>query len=168
MEYLPEDQEAERPSKSQIKREMERLQALGTRLLELKPDQLAKVHLSDDMLAAIAEMGRIKSREARRRHLQYMGKLMRNEDEESISTALERLDAGSAEQKRLLHELERWRDRLIEEGDAALGECLTVYPAADRQQLRQFIRNARREQELEKPPATSRKLFRYLRDISSD
>lgn len=166
MQHDHPNHDIEPPSKSQLKRDMERLQKLGARLLELKADQLAQLSLSDEMRAALREMGRIKSREARRRHLQYIGKLMRSEDEASIREFIERQDAGSAAQKRFLHELENWRDRLIAEGDGALGEYLDAHPTADRQQLRQLIRNARREHELEKPPAASRKLFRYLRDLS--
>jgi ribosome-associated protein len=155
----------ERPSKSQRKREMHQLQALGERLVELNQEQIAGIPLGTELLQALEEMRRIKGREARRRQLQYIGKLMRHEDGNAIAAALERLRAGGIEQTRRLHQLERWRDRLIEQGDGALGELIAAHPGADRQQIRQLVRGARREQELHKPPAASRKLFRYLRAI---
>ena len=165
MDYIDDDPHPERPSKSERKREMHRLQVLGERLTELKPEQLTEIPLGTELLEALAEMRRLKGREARRRHLQYIGKLMRHEEGETIAAALERLKAGGIEQTRRLHELERWRDRLIEEGDEALGELIAAHPGADRQLVRQLVRTARREQEREKPPAASRKLFRYLREV---
>jgi len=167
MDYIDDEPYPERPSKSERKREMHRLQTLGERLTELNSDQLSEISLGSKLLEALAEMRRLKGREARRRQLQYIGRLMRHEDGEAIAAALERLKAGGIEQTRRLHELERWRDRLIAEGDEALGELIEVHPGADRQQVRQLVRTARQEQEREKPPVASRKLFRYLREVLS-
>lgn len=155
----------ERPSKSQRKREMHLLQALGERLVELKPEQISEIPLGTALLEALREMGRIKGREARRRQLQYIGRLMRLEDGDAIAAALERLKAGGIEQTRRLHQLERWRDRLIEQDDGALEELLAAHPGTDRQQVRQLVRSARKERKLNRPPAASRKLFRYLRSL---
>jgi len=165
MNYIDDEPLPERPSKSQRKREMHQLQALGEHLVELNQEQIAGIPLGTELLQALEEMRRIKGREARRRQLQYIGRLMRHEDGDAIAAALERLKAGGIEQTRRLHQLERWRDRLIEQGDGALGELIAAHPGADRQQIRQLVRSARREQELNKPPAASRKLFRYLREI---
>ena len=66
------------------------------------------------------------------------------------------------------HHLERWRDRLIEEGDAALGDALAEWPGLDRQQLRQLVREARRERDQSKPRGAGRKLFRYLRSLDEN
>ena len=165
MNYIDDEPLPERPSKSQRKREMHQLQALGERLVELNQEQIAGIPLGTELLQALEEMRRIKGREARRRQLQYIGRLMRHEDGDAIAAALERLRAGGIEQTRRLHQLERWRDRLIEQGDGALGELIATHPGADRQQIRQLVRSARREQELNKPPVASRKLFRYLRSL---
>ena len=165
MNYIDDEPLPERPSKSQRKREMHQLQALGERLVELNSEQIAGIPLGAELLQALEEMRRIKGREARRRQLQYIGRLMRHEDGDAIAAALERLRAGGIEQTRRLHQLERWRDRLIEQGDDVLGELIAAHPDADRQQIRQLVRSARREQELNKPPAASRKLFRYLRSL---
>lgn len=165
MNQDPDDFLPERPSKSRRKREMHRLQALGERLVELTPEQLAEISPGTELLEALAEMGRIRGREARRRQLQYIGRLMRHQDGDAIAAALERLKAGGIEQTRRLHQLEHWRDRLIEQGDEALGEFIAAQPGADRQQIRQLVRSARKERERNRPPVASRKLFRYLRSL---
>ncbi|MCL6415221.1 DUF615 domain-containing protein [Aestuariirhabdus sp. Z084] len=153
-------------SKTQVKQEMHELQALGMRLLELKPDVMAALPISERLRRALEETRRIKSHNALKRHRQFIGKLMRDEEIESLQQAVDRQDTSSAEYNRIFHQLERWRERLINESDAALQEYLQAYPTADIQYLRQLIRNSRKELEQQKPPASSRKLFRYLREQS--
>ncbi len=154
----------DRPSKSQLKRDMDALQQLGEQLTHLGADDLARMPISDSLSRALAEYKRVKGRGAMRRQLQYIGKVMRNEDGEAIAEALEQARAGSVEDKRRLHLTEQWRDRLLEQGDEALGDFLSGHPQADRQQLRQLIRGAAQEQARGKPPASARKLFRYLKE----
>ncbi|WP_355660831.1 ribosome biogenesis factor YjgA [Halomonas salifodinae] len=151
-------------SKTQRKQEMHALQALGEKIIALSDAQRAKLPLSDDMLAAVEETGRIRSREARRRHMQYVGKLMRKEDTEAIQAAFDEFEQEKLRRDHAFHRLERWRDRLIEEGDEAVEAFLADFPDADRQALRQLIRNAQRERDANKPPASSRKLFKLIRD----
>jgi ribosome-associated protein len=115
----------------------------------------------------IIEARGIRSHSARRRHLQYLGKLMRAVDPEPIEQALDALHQhrrGSAE---AFHQLERWRERLLQEGDPAIQALLDTYPDGDRQLLRQLIRQHRRELKAGKPPTASRKLFRYLRELAA-
>ena len=162
-EYLSE--ETEGPSKSQIKRELLELQKLGERLLEMTPSQRAPFPLSSEMQAALAEGDRIKSHNARRRHVRRLGKLLRDENLDAIHALFERIDQRHLDEKRRFHELERWRERLIEEGDAALEELLTQAPDLDRQMLRQLQRTAQKEAQQGKPPTAARKLFRYLREL---
>lgn len=157
--------EYEAPSKSQIKREMHALQALGKKLLELNADQLKQIVLTDDMLAAIAESRRIRAHEAQRRHLQYIGKLMRHEDIEGISAKLALFDSTSEAYNQQFHQLEHWRDRLVAQGDDALNLLMEEKPNADRQAFRQLIRQAQKEQAQGKPPAAARKIFRELRTL---
>ncbi|WP_426416079.1 ribosome biogenesis factor YjgA [Aestuariirhabdus sp. LZHN29] len=153
-------------SKTQVKNEMHELQALGMRLLDLKPDVMTSLPITERLRRALEETRRIKSNNALKRHRQYIGKLMRDEDLEPLQQAVDRLDTSSAEYNRIFHQLERWRERLISEGNETLQEYLDTYPAADIQHLRQLIRNSRKELELQKPLASSRKLFRYLREQS--
>ncbi|ASK18255.1 MAG: ribosome biogenesis factor YjgA [Vreelandella alkaliphila] len=158
------DEQEERPSKSQLKREMHALQALGETLIAMKPAERAKFPLSDDMLRAIEETSRIRSHEGRRRHMQYVGKLIRKEDLTAIQGVFDAIEQEKEQRDHAFHRLEKWRDRLVEEGDSAVDLFMAEYPNADRQAIRQLVRNARKEREQSKPPTSSRKLFKHLRD----
>lgn len=152
------------PSKSQLKRDAHALQQLGTDLLEVKEDTWQTLQLPDGLIAALREAKRMPSRGARKRQLQYIGKLMRDVDPEPIQHYFEQLRLETRHQARKHHELEDWRDRMIAEGDAAIEAFLESRPVADRQQLRQLVRQAKKEQAADKPPKSSRALFRYIRD----
>ncbi len=164
------DQEAEDPdykSKTQIKREVEALQEVGKKLLQQKPEVIAKLPLSDSLRAAINESKRINQNEAKRRHLQYIGKLMRDVDVEQIQELIDRQEAGTKAYIQHFHALETWRDRLLAD-DGEISSFLEAYPKADRQHLRQLIRNAKREEKQNKPPASARKLFKYIRELDEE
>ncbi|WP_372964301.1 ribosome biogenesis factor YjgA [Marinobacter sp.] len=153
------------PSKSQLKREMHALQDLGKRMLDLNDEQLATLSISDTLHRAIMESRRITQREARRRHLQYIGKVIRQEhDPEAISKAIDAFHAGSEEHTRRHHLAERWRDKMISEGDKVVGEFVDYCPVADVQHLRNLVRNARKEVEKQNNTGQARKLFRALRE----
>lgn len=139
------DDDIEWVSKSEMKREMHRLQAMGEQLLKLKASDLKHFPLSDEMRAALAESKRIKSNEATRRHMQYIGKLMRSEDIERIQHELDRLDPSSDLSQRILKQSEQWRDRLIKTNDAEQ-DWFNQFPQTDRQQFRSLVRAARKEQ----------------------
>ncbi|MFG6666770.1 ribosome biogenesis factor YjgA [Halomonas sp. HNIBRBA4712] len=160
----PQDEQPERPSKTQLKREMHELQALGETLIAMKPAERARFPLSDDMLAAIDETARIRSHEGRRRHMQYVGKLVRKEDLEAIHAVFDAIEAEKTQRDHAFHRLEKWRDRLVDEGEPAVDAFMAEHPSADRQVIRQLVRNARKEREQEKPPASARKLFKHLRE----
>ncbi len=152
-------------SKSQRKRDVLALQDMGTELLELSPGRLKKMDLPEELLAAVLECQRISSHGAQRRQRQLIGKLMRNVDADQIADQLAAIKGESDAVKAKFHALETWRAKLIED-DNALTAWLTRHPESDAQQLRQLIRNARREAELGKPPKSSRELFKVLREIS--
>jgi len=151
-----------RPSKTQRKKEMTALQALGERLTGLNAAQLARVPLPDPLRDAIVAARAISAHEARRRQLQYVGKLMRQVDPEPIERALADLAGDSRQAVDLMHRCERWRERLLAD-DAALTELVREHPAADVQALRALIRAARRELDDGLPPKHSRALYRWLR-----
>ncbi|MBZ2168481.1 ribosome biogenesis factor YjgA [Marinobacter sp. F4216] len=156
-------------SKSQLKREMQALQDLGKRMLELSRDQLDTLPISETLKSAVAESHRIRQHEARRRHLQYIGKVIRREDDpDGIKRAIDAFDAGSEEHTRRHHLAERWRDRMISEGDSAVGEFFSYCPTSDLQHLRNLARNARKDLEKEKNTGQAKKLFRYLRECIDD
>ncbi len=152
-------------SKSQIKREMHALQELGQRLTTLKPDLLNKLPLTDALRKALAEAPKHTANAAKKRHLQFIGKLMRDQDIDAISQLLDQLDASSRQYNERFHNLERWRDRLLGGDDATLEAFVGDYPEADRQHLRQLIRQAQHEAAQDKPPAASRKIFKYIREL---
>lgn len=156
--------EPEVKSKTQVKREMEALQELGKRLIGQKPEFLDKLPLSDRLRAALVEADRITQNEAKRRHLQFIGKLMRDIDAETIQEHLDRQEAGTRAHTQHFHQLEIWRDRLIEDAQS-LDAFLEAYPQADRQHVRQLARNAQKEISQNKAPASARKLFKYIRQL---
>ncbi|MEP5980477.1 MAG: ribosome biogenesis factor YjgA, partial [Marinobacter alexandrii] len=152
-------------SKSQLKREMHALQDLGKRMLDLSNDQLETLPISETLRSAIEESRRIRQNEAKRRHLQYVGKIIRQEDDpDALKRAIDAFDAGSEEHTRRHHLAERWRDRMITEGDSVVGEFFNYCPSADMQHLRNLARNARKDVEKQKNTGQARKLFRYLRE----
>lgn len=155
-------------SKSQIKREMTALQDLGNQLVELSDSQLSQLPLDDKLLKAIVEARQMKHREGRRRQLQFIGKLMRKADHEAIAAGYQKFAEKDRHAVQRQHQVERWRDRMLAEGDAAVSEFLQTYPDTDRQQLRQLVRSALKEQQQNKPPAHARKLFRFIRDLLAD
>jgi ribosome-associated protein len=132
-------------SKSEMKREMHQLQEMGEQLLKVKKTELAKFPLSDVMVAAIEESSRIKSHEAMRRHLQYIGKLMRNEEIDEIQACLDKLDPSSDLFLRIHGQAEAWREKLIRKSNAE-SEWFELYPETDRQPFRALVRAAKKEQ----------------------
>lgn len=154
-------------SKSEMKRDMDELQKLGEELVELKPSVLAKFPISEDLLEAIKDAQRFKN-EARRRQLQYIGKVMRQEDPEPIQAALDKLRNKHSQNTAVLHKLETLRDRVIAEGDSAIDEVMELYPAADRQRLRQLARTAVKEKQNNKPPKAFREIFQVLKQLNDE
>ncbi len=154
------------PSKTQRKKAMTDLQVIGKQLCQLKPRQLLKFSLPVALDNAIAEYQRLpNSNEAKRRQLQYIGKVMRKVDSESIKQLLTEFNQQAQNNSQRLHKLEEWRERLITQGDQALGLLIDEYPTIDRQVIRQLIRQAKKEAGSEKAQFASRKLFRYLQKI---
>ncbi|MEE4202501.1 MAG: ribosome biogenesis factor YjgA [Halieaceae bacterium] len=156
----------EGPSKSEVKRQMHALQALGERLVALPDAQLAKIPIDDEALAdAIQLARRIKARSGLKRQLQYIGKLMRSVDADPIAEALDLLDGQHQTNAARFHQLEQLRDRLLHDGDEALSEVASRYPEVDRSHLRQLLRNYQKEQKTGKDKGTARAVFRYLRSL---
>ncbi|ALV07289.1 ribosome biogenesis factor YjgA [Roseateles depolymerans] len=140
-----EDPDDERPSKSQLKRDMAALQALGVELLSLPEKRVAALNLSEALMDALAEARRIKgAHEGKRRQLQLIGKLMRHVDPAPIREAVAEFKLGRAQDSLQLHQAERWRVRLVEE-DTALQDYIDTFPDTDVQQLRSLIRAARKD-----------------------
>ena len=152
------------PSKTQLKKEMQDLQAVGEALVDLSPERLKKVPMPDALREAVLEAQRISKRGARRRQLQYIGRLMRGIEAEPIRAALDALTGNSREEAARQHRAERLRSELLED-EGVLFRIAETWPAADLQHLRVLRRNALKEQEKGKPPRAFRELFRELREL---
>ena len=159
-----EDLEELPPSKTKIKKQMLELQDLGEQLAALNKDQLNELDLPETLRDAINEVKRITKFGAISRQMQYIGRLMRDIDPAPIVAKLEIWNGTSRQHIAWLHQVERWRDRLLEDPNA-LTELLADHPQADAQHLRALIRNALKEKELAKPPKSYREIFQVLRDI---
>ncbi|MFA0313314.1 hypothetical protein BH581_11405 [Vibrio splendidus] len=151
-------------SKTEMKTDMDALQKLGEELVELKPSILDKFPLSEDLAQAIKDAQRFKN-EAKRRQLQYIGKVMRNVDPEPIQAALDKIRNKHSQATIELHKLEQLRDRVVAEGDAAISDVMEMYPEADRQRLRQLARQANKEKSANKPAKSSREIFQILKEL---
>lgn len=163
------EQEYDRPSKSQLKREMTALQKLGAELIAEPKERVKRVPMPEDVRDAILECQTIKDHEGRRRQLQYVGKKMRTLDEAEIALIQKTLDSWKGLSKAdtaAMHALERRRDKLLSD-EGALTELLAQHPEVDVQQLRTLIRNARKEQAENKPPKAYREIFQILKQLQS-
>ena len=160
------EEEYSGPSKSAVKRQMIALQEIGESLTRLTEKQLLNVPIEDErLLIAIRETHQIKSNSARKRQLQYIGKLMRDTDVEAIERSLLAMYKHKQDKNDAFHQLEKLRDSILEQGVAGIEQVVTRWSTADRQHLRQLVLQHQRELKNNKPPAASRKLFKYLREL---
>jgi len=168
--FGPEEDDDLPKSKSQRKRDMTALQDLGSELEALPKDRLARVPMPEPLADAIHAARKITSHEGKRRQMQFVGKVMRNLDDdevEAIRAALEGFKGTSKAETARLHLIERWRDLLLAD-DAMLTKFLGEHPGSDVQALRNIIRNARKEKELSKPPKYYRELFQAIKTALED
>ena len=155
-------------SRSQQRREALEVLTICEQLVALSEAQLARVPVPEDLLPHIRDSRLITSHIAHKRQLAFLAKQMRREDDEVLEAIRDALDEkGDAARREtaVLHRVEAWRERLLDEGDVALGEMLNQYPDADRQGLRQLVRNTLEERKRNKPPRAYRELFRQLRGL---
>ncbi len=157
---------AVRPNKTQIKRDIRELNDLGKELICLAPSALKKIPLSEAMLSEIAD-GRRFSRGALQRQLRRIAGLLQHENLDAITLELTRQKQPSKQQTAEFHQLEQWRDRLIDGDEKLLTDLIDQFSAIDRQTIRQLVRNAARERKLDKPPKSARSLFKYLSQMKS-
>lgn len=159
----PDAGRVERPNKSRIKREIQALHGLASKLVAMDDAALNAMELSGELRQAVIAARGMKHG-ALKRQLKFITRLLRDHSGESLLEAV----AGMEQRKQQLdadfHRIERWRDRLLHEGSEALTELMQAYPRADAGQIRQLLRNAAKEARTGKPPKSSRALFRLLRD----
>jgi ribosome-associated protein len=159
------DTDDEPISKTKLKAEADAQQNLGIKLSELSKDKLLKLDLPDTVLGAILDTKKITANGAIRRHKQYLGRLMRDIDNAPILEQLARWEGKNSAENAYFHGLERWRDRMIADSNV-LAEFIALYPNTDIQQLRTLVRNAQKELAADKPPKSSREIFKLLREVT--
>ena len=164
----PETGEFYSPSRTQQRIEALEIRGLAEKLVALPAAQLARLPIPEELMPHIVETQRITSHIAHKRQLQFLAKQMRREEDEVLEAIRDAMDEGGEAARRetaLLHQAEQWRDRLLADGDDALAALLEEFPTADRQKLRQLVRNATDERAKNKPPRAFRELFRVLREL---
>ena len=156
-------------SKSELKRQVNELQGIGEELLGLSASDLAKIPLDEELADAITLAHKIRNKkEAYRRQLQFIGKVMRGIDPAPIVEALDLVKNRNKAGDAVVKQLETLRSDLLSRGDAAIQELLAEHPHADRQKLRQLVRQANKEQQQEKPAKAAKELFKYLKEVTND
>ena len=166
----PETGEFYSPSRTQQRIEALEIRNLAEKLVALPAAQLARLPIPEELMPHIVETQRITSHIAHKRQLQFLAKQMRREEDEVLEAIRDAMDEGGEAARRetaLLHQAEQWRDRLLADGDDALAALLEEFPTADRQKLRQLVRNAVDEKTKNKPPRAFRELFREVRELLS-
>lgn len=158
------EQEDEWVSKTQMKKQMNDLQALGMELTKLSGDTLKKIGLDEDLFEAIATYKKITSNSALKRQAQFIGRLMRDIDPAPIEAYLAKLRGDNAAHNAFLQRVEQARTRLLAD-DGAITQFMADFPQADAGKLRTLIRNTKKEQEQNKPPKNFRALFQEIKAV---
>ncbi len=164
---MEQDYEELPKSKSQIKRDLLELQSLGKQLVELPDKQLLLIPVSDKLRDAIIAAKSFKHG-ALKRQLKYIGSLMPNEDAVLIHDALDKLQQPHKKEVKVFHRLEEWRDKLLEGDEDIMNELVNKFKNFERQHVNQLIRNAKKEQAMNKPPKSSRLIFKYLSELQDE
>ncbi len=172
MTWEDDDYGDERKSKSQRKREMHALQALGETLCALGAERIRSLDLPPALAEAALFSKTLTAHEARRRHMQYMGRLVREhmgdpdgEEVAALRRALDDMDHRKRAEDGAFHQAEAWRDQLVAGNLDLVEDIAALHPDLDRQHVLTLARNAAREAAKAKPPKAGRALFRYLRDL---
>jgi ribosome-associated protein len=165
-ENWPEDWENEK-SKSQVKRELLALRELGKQLISLPKRDLDKLDLPEDIYDAVLKAQSM-SKGALKRQTGFIGGLMAEYEHEEIARKLELLKQPHQGQVKQFHQLEEWRDRLLEGDDSVYGELISEFTDFDVQHIRQLVRNAQREAKQNKPPKSARLVFQYLQQLQQN
>lgn len=155
----------ERKSRTQMKKEVKALQELGEELLELSIDQLKRIDMPGELLSAVEEAHQMPQHEARRRQMQYIGKLMRKIDTSPIEKAIHNVRQGDYLKAIEIKKAERWRDELSDGNMEIIEEIISASPKAQRQRLAQLARNAQKAKDGGKEKKASRALFNYIKEI---
>ncbi len=159
------ENQLEKPSKSQLKRDADKLQELGNCLVKLPASVLRKFPLPDNLSEAITLAQSIKKNGALKRQLQFIGKLMRQHDTDKIQAMYDNYFLQQNKSNKEIHIYEQWRDKFLNNDETVFNDFVTLYPDVDRQRLRQLQRQAMTEAKQQKTPKSARLLFQLIKDI---
>ena len=168
MNEVDENGFAVRPNKTQLKQELAEIKSLVLQLIDLSEKEQFELKLTGQILAGLKQARGMRADSARKRLVKHITKLLVKEDVELVKRYFAEQDAHQQQLNHAFHQLEQLRDRMIEAGDPILQEFLNEHSTADRQQLRQALRNARKERDTGKPAGAGRKLFRLLREALAE
>lgn len=164
MNEVDENGFAIRPNKTQLKQQLAETSSLVLQLIDLSENEQLELKLTDQIITSLKQARGMKADNARKRLLKHITKLLSKEDVELVKDYFAQQNAQQQKLNHAFHQLEKLRDRMIEEGDSVLQDFLNEHATADRQQLRQALRNAQKERDTGKPAGAGKKLFRLLRE----
>ncbi len=155
-------------SRSQKKRESNAMQTLGQELVRLPVSRVRSLGLPDDLERAVLEWHAMPTHEARRRQLQFIGRVIREGDWEAVSAQMGEVRAVKQTEDDEFHRIEELREQLLAAGPDRLQPYLEQWPDVDPRHLRLLVRDALAERAAGKPPRAGRALFRLLRDVAEE
>ena len=150
-------------SKTELKKDSKKIQAFGKKISELSSEEISSFNFPDTILKAIKDCKSIKSNVAKKRQVQYLGKLLREIDLSEAYLQMDQINSSSQLEVRNNHKAEIWRERLIQDKDAVT-ELIELFPDIDRQKIRQLIQNTLKEIKASNPPKYYRQLFKYIKE----
>jgi ribosome-associated protein len=153
------------PTKGELKRRARSTQDLAERLIEAPPEVVDGLALPEKLADAIALARRITAHGAALRQRQFVAKLMRHLDPGPIETALDADAVAARHEAARFKRAERWRDRLVKDGQTALAEFQSAFPGAAGAELERLVAAAVAERRGSQPPGAGRKLFRFVQDV---
>ncbi|MDC0127000.1 DUF615 domain-containing protein [Methylophilaceae bacterium] len=151
-------------SKTELKKESKKIQQFGRKISELTISNIEAFKFPINIFEATIELKNLKSNSAKKRQVQYLGKLLREIDLTDAFLIMKQLKVTSQKEIQSNHIIEGWRDKLLSNNNS-ITEFVEKYPQIDRQSLRQTISNAQKEKEGNKPPKYLRQLFKLIKDI---
>ena len=150
-------------SKTELKKDSKKIQAFGKKISELSSEEISSFNFPDTILKAIKDCKSIKSNVAKKRQVQYLGKLLREIDLSEAYLKMDQINSNSQFEVRNNHKAEIWRERLIQDKDAVT-ELIRLCPDVDRQKIRQLIQNTLKEIKASNHPKYYRRLFKYIKE----
>ena len=148
-------------SKTELKKDSKKIQEFGRRISELTINNIEAFKFPSNIYEATIGLKNIKSNSAKKRQVQYLGKLLREIDLTDAFLIMKQLKVSSQKEIQRNHIIEDWRDKLLSNNDS-ITQFVDEYPKIDRQSLRQTISNAQKDN---KSLKYSRQLFKLIKDI---